>query len=124
MSGDTERLQILRMVERGQITAQEGTRLLDALAGSAAERSAPAATKPGWFRVRVTDTRTGRRKVDVNIPLSLVSVGLRLGARFAPDIAEIDMPELLSKIEKEGVQGKVVDVVDEDDAEHIEILIE
>jgi hypothetical protein len=124
MSGDTERLQILRMVERGQITAQEGARLLDALAGSAAEHAAAGTAKPTWFRVRVTDTRTGRRKVDVNIPLSLVSVGLRLGARFAPQVDDVDMPELLRQIETEGVQGKVLDVLDEEDGEHVEVFVE
>jgi hypothetical protein len=124
MSGDTERLQILRMVERGQITAQEGARLLDALAGSAAEHAAAGTAKPTWFRVRVTDTRTGRRKVDVNIPLSLVSVGLRLGARFAPKVDDVDMPELLRQIETEGVQGKVLDVLDEEDGEHVEVFVE
>jgi hypothetical protein len=124
MSGDTERLQILRMVERGQITAQEGARLLDALAWSAAEHAAAGTAKPTWFRVRVTDTRTGRRKVDVNIPLSLVSVGLRLGARFAPKVDDVDMPELLRQIETEGVQGKVLDVLDEEDGEHVEVFVE
>ena len=74
--------------------------------------------------MRVTDTRTGRRKVDVNIPLSLVSVGLRLGARFAPEVGDVDIPELLREIEQEGRLGKVVDVQDEEDGEHVEIFVE
>lgn len=122
MSMDTERLQILKMVEKGQITAREGARLLEALAGSSTERTA--ASRPTWFRVRVTDTRTGQRKVDVNIPLSLVSVGMRLGARFAPEVGDVDLPELLRQIEEEGMQGRVIDIMDEQDGEHVEIFVE
>ena len=124
MTADAERLQILKMVEKGQITAQEGARLLGALAGNAAGPAQASSAKPSWFRVRVTDTRTGRRKVDVNIPLSLVSVGLRLGARFAPEVGDVDIPELLREIEQEGRQGKVVDVQDDEDGEHVEIFVE
>ncbi len=122
MSMDAERLQILKMVEKGQITAQEGARLLEALAGNSTDRTT--ASRPTWFRVRVTDTRTGRRKVDVNIPLSLVSVGMRLGARFAPKVADVDLPNLLRQIEQEGMQGRVIDVMDEEDGEHVEIFVE
>lgn len=124
MTAEAERLQILKMVEKGQITAQEGARLLGALSGSAASPEPASSAKPTWFRVRVTDMRTGRRKVDVNIPLSLVSVGLRLGARFAPEVGEVDIPELLREIEQEGRLGKVVDVQDEEDGEHVEIFVE
>ncbi len=124
MSADAERLQILEMVEKGQITAQEGARLLDALSGSAPGHATSDSGKPAWFRVRVTDTSTGRRKVDVNIPLSLVSVGMRLGARFAPEVDGVDIPELLRQIEQEGKQGKVVDVIDDEDGEHVEIFVE
>lgn len=124
MTADAERLQILRMVEKGQITALEGARLLGALSGSTAGPAPASAGKPSWFRVRVTDTRTGRSKVDVNIPLSLVSVGLRLGARFAPEVGDVDIPELLREIEQEGRLGKVVDVLDDEDGEHVEIFVE
>ncbi|MFO7695820.1 MAG: hypothetical protein R6X16_01505 [Anaerolineae bacterium] len=124
MTADAERLQILKMVEKGQITAQEGARLLGALAGAAPGPAQAIAGKPSWFRVRVTDTLTGRRKVDVNIPLSLVSVGLRLGARFAPEVGDVDIPELLREIEQEGRLGKVVDIQDDEDGEHVEIFVE
>ena len=123
MGPDTERLQILGMVEKGQITAQEGARLLEALAGIAAQES-PVTGKPSWFRVRVTDTRNGRRIVDVSIPLSLVSVGLRLGARFVPDDADVDVAAVLRQIDEEGLQGKVVDVTDDTASERVEIYVE
>jgi hypothetical protein len=74
--------------------------------------------------VRVTDLRTGRRKVNVNIPLGLVDVGMKMGAKFAPAGVEgLDMDKIIAAI-KSGGQGKVVDVEDEEDGEHVEVFIE
>jgi hypothetical protein len=123
-----ERMQILKMIEAKQITAEEGAKLLAALGDK--DRSESAAPHPSpsttgkWFRVRVTDSRTGRRKVNVNIPLGLVDVGLKMGAKFAPAGLEgLDMNQILSAI-KNGGEGKVVDVEDEEDGEHVEVFIE
>lgn len=125
MTAESERMQILKMIEQGLITAQEGARLLGALGEGAARREGAASgTKPRWFRVRVTDARTGKRKVHVNIPLGLVSVGLRMGARFAPHIEDMDLSEILRQIEEEGLQGKIIDVEDEEQGEHVEIYVE
>ena len=41
--------------------------------------------------MRVTDTRSGKNKVNVNIPMGLVNVGIKMGARFAPQIEGKDM---------------------------------
>ena len=122
-----ERMQILKMIEAKQITAEEGAKLLAALGdkGRAEAAPAPSASTTGkWFRVRVTDSRTGRRKVNVNIPLGLVDVGLKMGAKFAPAGLEgLDVNQILSAI-KNGGEGKVVDVEDEEDGEHVEVFIE
>jgi len=124
MSTIEERMQILSMIEKGQITAEEGSKLLDAIerAGTKAE-TAPGASAPKWFRVRVTDMHSGKRKVNVNIPLGLVNVGIKMGARFAPDIEGLDIDQIMQSI-REGVQGKIIDVEDDEDGEHVEIFVE
>ena len=76
-----------------------------------------------WFRVRVTDVATGRTKVNVNLPLSLVKAGLKMGARFAPDMEELDWDELALAIQ-EGAAGKIVEVEDEEDGERVEVYVE
>lgn len=128
MATPEERMQILKMIEAKQITAEEGAKLLGALGEKdRAEDFAPhpsPATTGKWFRVRVTDMKTGRRKVNVNIPLGLVDVGLKMGAKFAPAGLEgLDMNQIMTAI-KTGGQGKVVDVEDEEDGEHVEVFIE
>ncbi len=127
MATPEERMQILKMIEAKQITAEEGAKLLGALGEKDRASSAPQPS-PGttgkWFRVRVTDMKTGRRKVNVNIPLGLVDVGLKMGAKFAPAGLEgLDMNQILTAI-KSGGEGKVVDVEDEEDGEHVEVFIE
>ncbi|HRQ24996.1 MAG TPA: hypothetical protein PLF42_16330, partial [Anaerolineales bacterium] len=74
-------MKILKLIEEGKISAEEGAKLLSALSDSS--RGIPAPPRPPgvpggparWLRVRVTDTRTGRSKASVQIPLALVDAG-------------------------------------------------
>ena len=98
-----ERMKILKMIEEGKISADEGSKLLSALGDS--RRGLIPPRQPGssgparWLRIRVTDTRTGRSKASVQ--MSNVMEALRAG-----------------------VTGKIIDVVDEEDGEHVEIYVE
>jgi SHOCT-like domain len=124
MSTSEERMRILKMISDKQITAEEGSRLLEALRASeteARDRSEPA--KSRWLRVRVTDRSTGKTKVNVNIPVGLVDVGLKMGARFAPEMAGMDLQAIQAAV-KDGFQGRVVEVDDEEDNERVEIFVE
>jgi hypothetical protein len=129
MATTEERMQILRMIENKQITAEEGAKLLAAIeersrSGESSVPPASPSTRGRWLRVRVTDLRSGKRKVNVNIPLGLVDVGLKMGAKFAPvGLEGLDMNQILSAI-KSGAGGKIVDVEDEEDDEHVEIFVE
>ena len=123
-----ERAQILNMVSEGKISAEEGARLLAALKSSSAERSIPStktddAFRGRWLRVRVFNQATGKPKVNVNLPLGLVGVGLRLGARFAPELSDFDIDELMAAID-EGAQGKILEVEDAEDGERVEIYVD
>lgn len=124
MTTNEERLRILKMVEAGKITADDAAKLLSALE-EVGSRDQPesAGQPPKWFRVRVSDKRTGRAKVNVNIPMGLVHVGMRMGAKFAPDIAGIDVEEIVQAI-KQGASGKIIEVDDEEEDEHVEIYVE
>ena len=78
--------------------------------------------KPRWLNVRVTDAATQRDKVSVRIPLSLARVGLRMGAKFAPEIEQIEWDDVLSELSATDV-GTLVEVQDEEDGEHVKIYI-
>lgn len=126
MNATDERMMILRMIEEGKVSADEGARLLtsvDKEAEAPLRRLAVGNKGAKWFRVRVTDTVTGKNKATVSLPLALMDWGLRVGAQFAPEVGNIDFGEL-SDLLSEGMEGKIVDVMDEEDGEHVEIFIE
>ena len=127
MASTEERMQILNMVAEGKITAEEGAKLLSALEPDRRSRMPPGGpgipSSPRWFRVRVTDLETGRSKVNVNLPMSLVDVGTRMGARFAPELEGVDFNDIIEQI-KGGAQGKIIEVEDAEGGERVEIYVE
>lgn len=117
-----ERLKILKMVEDKKISAEEASRLLDAL-GSGAEEPASGGAK--MLRIRVYERDREKPKVNINVPLSLVKWGLKFipqSAKAKIDEHDIDLDEIISMVEK-GNQGKLVDVEDDEDGERVEIFI-
>jgi hypothetical protein len=120
MTTDEERLQILKMIEGGQITAEEGAKLLAAL--EEPSRGEKPGGSPRWLRVQVTDIRTGKRKVNVNLPLRLLDLGAKIYSRYGAP-GDIDVEGIAQAI-KEGAQGKIVDAEDEVDGERVEVYVE
>jgi hypothetical protein len=126
-----ERFQILQMLKDGRIDPEAAAQLLDALgegktAAPVEESSLPPeeiTRQPRWLRVRVTDTDTGRPRVNVRLPVSLVNMGLKIGARYAPEIEGVDMVALLHAAQA-GQSGAFVDVYDEEEGEHVEVFLE
>ena len=115
------------MIEEGKISAAEGAELLRALDIKGDKPQAPeplkGASAPRWFRVRVTDVNTGRNKVNINIPMGLVNVGIKMGARFAPEIEGEQLENILEAV-RSGQHGKVMDITDDEDGERVEIFVE
>jgi hypothetical protein len=126
MASSEERMKILKMIEEGKLSAEEGTRLLSALSsGNRLVSSAGglAASGAKWLRVRVTDVNTGRSKATVQIPIALIDAGMKIGAHFAPEIDGVDMTELMEAL-RTGMTGKIIDVTDDEQGEHVEIFVE
>jgi hypothetical protein len=123
MATAEERLQVLKMIQSGQITAEEGARLLEALKEDRPPTEEPRHGNrgPRQFRIRVTDLETGRQKIDMRMPWSLVTVGINMGARFARE--EIQVEDFVEAVQA-GAVGKIMDVVDEEDGERVEIFVE
>ena len=125
MSTAEERVKILNMIAEGKIMAVEGAQLLKALQSGSGktQTSATSAAEPRYLRVRVTSIDTGQVKANINIPMSLINVGLRMGARFAPDLEGLEFDEVMEAI-RQGQRGKIIDVEDEEDGERVEIFVE
>jgi hypothetical protein len=127
MATTEERMKILKMIEDGKLTAEDGAKLLAALSEGRRGAGGPAArgsTSAGrWLRIRVTDVATGRSKASVQIPVGLIDAGMKIGAHFAPEVEGVDLSHVMEAI-RSGMTGKIVDVTDDEDGEHVEIFVE
>ena len=126
--GGEERLEVLRLLQAGEITADEAAQLLDALDRSEAgargvgvEPGTPmTGRKGGSFRLRVSNSATGKSNVNLSLPLGLIGAGVAVAKRFAPE--HVPDPDRLREAIATGLQGKILDV--DDDGERVEIWVE
>lgn len=122
---EDERRQILDMVAEGKITAEEASRLLEAMAGQAQRQPAPTTNRARVVRVRVTDAESNQVRVNIKLPLDLIRTALRKGRDIKPNIdiggLEFDASEL-EELLRSGVQGHIIDIQDGD--ERVEVLVE
>lgn len=121
MTTTEERIKILQMIQDGKISAEDGAKLLSALNESGPGRASGYRQKDSrTIRIRVTDQFTGKSKVSINLPLGLVDAGLNIASNFIPDLG---IEEISSAI-RDGLTGKIIDVIDDEDGERVEIFIE
>jgi hypothetical protein len=123
-----ERMKILEMVQEGKISAEEAAHLIAALEDREPRAPvlppAPAFSRNArWFRVKVTDTTSGKTRVNVRFPIGLIDAGMKMGARLSPEVQGMD-PDQIKKLISSGEMGKIIDVFNEDDGEHFEIYVE
>ncbi len=131
MASNEERLKVLKMVQDGKITPEMAAELLKALDSGTRQpqnSEGSAATFPGkgsgrFFRVRVTDTDTGKTRVNVRLPLGMVNAGIRMGMRFSPEVEGLDTARLAEALAA-GETGQIMDIFDDEDGEHVEVYIE
>ena len=121
-----ERMKILKMINEDKITADEGAKLLAALSQRSEKIKIEPRRRMGnqMLRVRVTDMKSGRAKVNVNLPMRLVDAGLNIAAQFTPEMQNDQMMGAVKKALTEDMTGKIVDIIDEEDGEHVEIFID
>lgn len=131
MSINEEKMQILKMIEEGKINSTEGLELLDAIESKDSQEvithnnSSNYSAK--WLRVRVK-AEDDKTKVNVNIPISLVDIGFKIATAYSPELKAdelkgIDFEEIINAI-KNGAEGKIVDIYDEESNTTVEVFVE
>ncbi|MBV9175253.1 MAG: hypothetical protein JOZ81_34795 [Chloroflexi bacterium] len=117
---ESERLRILELLEQQKITATEAADLLAAI--SERGQSSLQQDRGRWFRVRVTDQRSGRLRTNVSVPISMAGFGLGFARRLrnVPGLESVD--DLFEAI-RSGRRGVIFDVSSEN-GERVEILID
>lgn len=121
MASTEERMTILRLVEQGKISPEEGVRLLSALSR---RESQAAAARPSVFdttrqlQIRVTEIGAQRHKLDVALPVGLV----RLALRYLPPAAQVDIAAIEEAIDA-GTSGRIAEIVDQEHGVRVEITL-
>jgi hypothetical protein len=119
MNGDVNRIEVLKMVEAGQLSAAEAAAKLAAPKKPGVTMTMPSG-QMRWLHVRVTDLDTGQSKVTVNLPMSLVQVGLSIGSHFAPELDGLDWQTIADALNDE-TTGRLVEVEDLEKGERVEV---
>jgi hypothetical protein len=123
-----EQLKILKMIEEGTITAEEGNKLLSTIEECKGKIDVEKkGSRAKWLRIKViSNEKGGKNKVNVNVPIALVETGLKIGKSFDKDLEEsmkdIDIEEILELI-KSGAEGKIVEVETEE-GDTVEVYVE
>ena len=125
MATKEERLKILEMIQNGVISAKEGKKLLEALKTKKVKNDihSSESSSSKTIRVRVSDKESGQPKVSVNLPIGLINAGLNIASNFVPD-KELEIIAEVEEAIKSGETGKIIDIFDKTDGEHIEIYID
>lgn len=110
--------EILNMVKEGTITVEEGARLLEAM-GEETLKLSEKNNKPKMMRVFVDaeDEKDGPVKVRVNIPVSLLKLGSKMGKSVNINGVKIDeyvdIDEVLKAVDN-GEMGEIISVDSEE----------
>ncbi len=118
-----ERLEVLRLLEAGGITADEAATLLDALDRAFPPppgRAAPRGPEARQVRIRGTDSTNGKVMVNLAFPLGLIKSGLDIAGQFVPEY--LPKAEAIRESVTTGFRGSLVDV--DDGGQRVEIIAE
>ena len=138
---EDEALEVLRMVQEGKVTPEQGAQLLEALKSQPLSVVATAEEKPRFLRVRVNvrekEGEENKVSVNANLPIAMADLALkvlekaeftkggetiRLG-EYLKDLGGMDVSTILQMV-KEGAEGKLVDVnVDGDKGEKVNVEV-
>lgn len=101
-------MKILKMVEAGTITAEDGMKLIEAVSS---DRKKPSG-KVKYVRLEVHEN-TGGKPVEIKLPVGILKAGLKIGEKFSPGLQETlkesEYEQILSAI-NEGASGQVITV--------------
>lgn len=117
-----ESLRILYMVRDRKISPEEGERLLNALEASEGKVRD---NKAEFIKIKVSDPND-KDKVNLTLPISLLSTGIKLAEKFSPEfrasgLTKSDIDDILLAV-KSGEKGKIIDL-EKDSGERVEITI-
>lgn len=111
-----DELRVLKMIESGTITAEEGMKLLDAISHSDKGKAPKAKKTVKAIRMHVHD-ESRSTPVDIKLPIALFKAGIKIGEKFSPELqqamSEINYEEIMQSVD-EGITGEIMSVTTND----------
>jgi hypothetical protein len=117
---NAERLDILRMVDNGDVSVDEALRMM-----SAQQTPSDLTEDRGeqrWLHVRVGNLETGAARVSVNVPVALMRWGLGIFSQFAPELHDVDLDTIVTDLDQYA-QGRILEVESFEDNQRVEIFV-
>lgn len=132
------RKEILEMLSAGEIDVSKATEMLSGASEAPAMPEPlaapvpmpdmpPAKAKRGsgrWLHIHVSDLQSGKQRVRVNVPLGLVQVGLKIGARFTNEVDPEMVRDVMDALQTNDISGTLVEVEDLEDNERVHIFVD
>ncbi len=124
-----EKIRIMQLVQNGTITPEEALQLLEGIdrksnvGPNIADSFTTPANPPKWARILVTDMDSGKTRVNLRLPLGLITAGRKMGAKIPAKMNDMDLDDLFQGSNLSS-PGRVLEVYDEEDREHVEIFVE
>lgn len=121
-----EKLKILKMIEDGTITAEQGMQLMkelgegETVSGSSSTGGTLKVADPKFLIVKVEPKKEGGDKVLVKVPFKLIRAGMKLGSLLPAEAQE----KIDDKFEAKGMNFRVKDFQGKEMDEMIEALKE
>jgi MFS family permease len=120
------RLDVMDLLETGEITAVEASQRLEAIkdgSWSSLTQSGAKGTERRYVRIQVSDALSGAMKHDLQLPLAVVNIVLAHGGRLSDDLDYLDLAALDEMITR-GTGGGVVRNQQNGDNETVEISVD
>ncbi|MCS7202759.1 MAG: DUF5668 domain-containing protein [Dictyoglomus sp.] len=111
-----ERMRILKLVEEGKVKAEEAEELLKKIEGNLEKEKR-------FLKINIIEK--GKTKVNIIIPLSLLSWGLKLASKYGKEYTgkiDISPEEIEAIINNPDFRGRIVDINVEE--ENTQVLVE
>lgn len=118
----TEKKLILEMLQNGKINVEEAEVLLENTEDASPIRKMVNTSNKKFLRVLVTEAND--TKVNINLPIALAEIGLKLVPKDALNVdgQEINLKEILELI-KEGNEGELANVETTDNGKEVKVKI-
>ncbi len=113
---------VLQMLKEGKITVEDAEKLLEEQDEIAVETTSVKTTNRKFFRVLVNEAN--KTKVNINIPIALAEVGLKLIPKNVLHVGDNNInPEDILNLIKEGIDGEFVNIDTIDNGKEVKVKV-